>query len=390
MIRRTIRALLCQNKALRLLINAGLFSRSRGAALKLCLPVLLLCFPVHQQASAAESLTVVSYGGSYAASCVKAYHEPFTAATGIRVRLEDYNGDLAQIRAQVETGNVHWDVVDMEIANAGLACEEGLLESIDVDKLPPSPDGVPAREDYYPQVQVGCGAGTVFYSTIYAYDARQFSGEKPTTIKDFFDLDKFPGRRGMRRSPLVNLEFALMADGVPPKEVYKALSTREGLNRAYRKLDSIKEHVVWWETGAQPPQMLADGEVAMSTAYNGRIFNAQILEKKPFVIVWDAQVLSFGQLAIVAGTRNLELAKKFVRFASRTQAMADLTKYISYSPTRRSAEPLVSTHLETGEGMDSHLPNAPANVKNALHDNWEWWSDYGDEMNERFAAWLVR
>ena len=110
-------------------------------------------------------------------------------------------------------------------------------------------------------------------------------------MQDFFDLERFPGRRGMRRSPVANLEFALMGDGVPAEEVYAVLDTRAGVERAFRKLDTIKDEVVWWETGAQPPQMLADGEVLMSTAYNGRIFNAQVLEEQSFVIVWDGQVL---------------------------------------------------------------------------------------------------
>ncbi len=51
---------------------------------------------------------------------------------------------------------------------------------------------------------------------------------KPETIADFFDLETFPGRRGMRRVPAVNLEFALMADGVPRDEVYATLDTPEG------------------------------------------------------------------------------------------------------------------------------------------------------------------
>ncbi len=36
-----------------------------------------------------------------------------------------------------------------------------------------------------------------------------------------------------------------------------------GVDRAFAKLDTIKDSVVWWEAGAQPPQLLADGEVVM-------------------------------------------------------------------------------------------------------------------------------
>ena len=204
----------------------------------------------------AESVTAVSWGGSYGRACTKAIHEPFTAETGIEVRMEDYNGGLAQIRAQVETGNVHWDVVDLEMADAVLGCDEGLLEPIDASDLPPGPDGTSAEEDFFPETLTECGVGVVYYSTIYAYNEEKFSGPKPATIGDFFDLEKFPGRRGMRRTPVVNLEFALMADGVPVKQVYATLDTPEGVDRAFRKLDTIKEQIIWWEAGAQPPQML--------------------------------------------------------------------------------------------------------------------------------------
>ena len=150
----------------------------------------------------------------------------------------------------------------------------------------------------------------------------------------------------MRRVPFVNLEFALIADGVPVDEVYAVLDTPAGLDRAFRKLDTIKDHVVWWEAGAQPPQMLADGEVAMSTAYNGRVFNAQVLEGQPFEIVWDGQVLDVGPIGIVAGTPDLEPALELVKFATRASSMAAIGRYIAYSPVRRSGLPLIGRHAD--------------------------------------------
>ena len=319
-----------------------------------CLAAVLAMLPWNSATAEDSSLTVVSWGGSYARACVKGYHERFTAETGIAINLEDYNGGLAQIRAQVDVGNVYWDVVDLEIPDLVRGCDEGLLEYVEIDSLAAGPDGTPAA------------------------------------MADFFDLEKFPGRRGMRRSPLVNLEFALIADGVPLESVYATLDTPEGVDRAFRRLDTIKEHIVWCEAGAQPPQMLADGEVVMTTAYNGRIFNAQVLEDQPFVIVWDGQVLDTGGLAIVAGTPRLEAARRFVHFASTARAIADVGRYIAYSPTRRSATALISTHAEKGVEMNPHMPTSEQNASRALHNNWEWWSDHGDEMNERFSTWLAR
>lgn len=340
-------------------------------------------------AQSAPAITVVSWGGSYARASVKAYHERFTAETGIRINLEEFNGGLAQVRAQVETGNVTWDVVDLEGMDTLLGCDEGLLQEIDYDSLPPAPDGTPPAEDFPPDV-LECGVGLLVYATIYAYNTSLFPDAKPSTMADFFDLDKFPGRRGMRRSPYSNLEFALVADGVPGDQVYEVLSAPGGVERAFRKLDSIKEQVVWWETGAQPPQMLADGEVLMSTGYNGRIFNAQVLEKQPLATVWDGQVQGIGYLNIVEGSPNAALAEQFVAFGSSTQSAANVASYISYGPVRRSAMARVGKHFEADVEMRQYLPNAPQNTYNVVREDVEWWADNLDDMNERFAAWLIK
>ena len=354
------------------------------------LALLAIATPALSQTAAAQSVTTVSWGGSYGRAVHEAVNVPFMEATGIRVNVEDYNGGLAQIRAQVEVGNIHWDVVDLEIADAVRGCDEGLLEPIDFSSLPPGADGTPAIEDFVEEGQTECGVGQLFWSTVYAYNAENIQGVRPTTMADFFDLRTFPGRRGMRRVPQVNLEFALIADGVPLDQVYAVLDTPEGLNRAFRKLDTIKDQVIWWEAGAQPPQMLADGEVLMSTAYNGRVFNAQVLENQPFVIVWDGQMLDVGVLGVVAGTPRMEEAMRYLAFATSAESQGRIGRRISYSPARGSGAPLVTTHVATGVEMAPHMPASPDNVDRALRYNWEWWVDNQDELNERFSAWLAR
>ena len=340
--------------------------------------------------TAAESLTVVSWGGAYEQATRKAVLEPFAAETGIDVLVEVYNGGLAQVRAQVETGNVHWDLVDLELADVILGCDEGLLELVAPEDLPSAADGRPTVEDYLPGTFSECGGAFVIYSTVYAYNTENFPNERPTTIADLFDTKRFPGRRGMRRTAQANLEFALMADGVPISDVYATLGTAPGMARAFRKLDTIKDDIVWWETGAQPPQMLADREVVMSTAYNGRIFDATVTEKQPFVIVWDGQMLDTTGWAIVAGTRNPDAARRFLSYASRPDRQADLSLYISYSPGRLSGAALIGRHLATAMDMKPHVPTSDQNLVRALPINSEWWSDHADEVNERFSAWLAR
>ena len=334
-------------------------------------------------------LTFVSWGGAIGRAEEAEILTPYRAESGKQVRMEDYSGGLAQVRAQVDTGRVHWDAVNLEIFDAVRGCDEGLLEPIPPEILPPGADGSAPEDDFAPETLTECGAGTVFYSTMYAYHPDAFPEDPPSTIEDFFDLERFPGRRGMRRSPLVNLEMALMADGVALDEVYRVLDTPEGLERAFSKLDSIRDRVVWWEAGAQPPQMLADREVGMSTAYNGRIFNAQVVEGQPFVIVWDGQVLDVGQIGIVAGTENLDRALEFVAYYTSPEVVSRLTRRISYPPARRSGFPFVSTHI-TGIDMHPHLPTSPENMTKTLMSDWRWWSENLDEMNDRFSAWLSR
>ena len=167
------------------------------------------------------------------------------------------------------------------------------------------------------------------FSTVYGFDTTKFPDEKPSTLGDFFDTDAFPGKRGLRRGPKINLELALMADGVPPEEVYETLATDEGVDRAFAKLDTIKAQITWWEAGAQPPQLLADGEVAMTTAYNGRLFAAMVAENKPFEIVWDGQVLEYELFAIPRGAPNLADALEYSKFATGTERLAEQPKWIS-------------------------------------------------------------
>ena len=339
-------------------------------------------------AANAKELTVVSWGGAYTKSQVEAYHKPFIAKTGAKINSEDYNGGIAEIKAQVEAGNVTWDIVDVELSDAIRACDEGLLETIDHASLPAGADGTPATDDFLAGTLYDCAVANIVWSTIYAYDSSKIA-DGPKTMADFFDLQKFPGKRGLRKGAKVNLEFALIADGVPASEVYDVLGTPEGVDRAFAKLDTIKSEVVWWEAGAQPPQMLADGEVTMTTAYNGRIFNAVAGEGKPFEIVWDGQIYDLDLWVIPKGAKNLDTAMEFLKFSTATEQLAAQASYISYGPARKSSAPLVGKYHNKDIDMGPQMPTDPANLANAAQSDFEFWADNADQLNERFNAWLA-
>jgi putative spermidine/putrescine transport system substrate-binding protein len=342
-------------------------------------------------ALAADVVTVVSFGGAYTKSQVEAMQKPFTAKTGIDVHSVDYQGGLAEVKAQEETHNVNWDVVDLLPADAVLGCDEGYFIKIDPSQLPPAPDGAPAIKDFIPGTLSDCGVGNVVWSTVVAYNKTKFSGEVPKTLADFFDVKKFPQKRALQKVPQNNLEWALMADGVPASDVYKVLSTKEGVDRAFKKLDEIKPYVsVWWTAGAQPPQLLASGEVAMTTAYNGRIFDAAESDNQPFVTIWDGQVWQYDLFGILKDAPHPQAALDFVKFATSTQPLAASASWISYGPARLSSIPLIGKHWKTGADMKPFLPTAPENFKTALQQDVQFWADHQDELNARFSAWLAK
>ncbi len=339
-------------------------------------------------ANAAE-VTVMSWGGAYTKSQVEAYHKPFTAEMGIAVNSVDADNPATPIKAQVEAGNVTVDVADVEYSDAVRLCDEGLLVEIDHSILPAAPDGTPAADDFIEGALTDCAVANIVWSTVMAYNTEN-NDNAPDSIDDFFNLADFPGKRGLRKNAKANLEMALMADGVPAAEVYDMLETDEGVDKAFAKLDTIKDEVVWWEAGAQPPQLLADGEVVMSTAYNGRIFNAAVGEGQPFEIVWDGQILDFDLFVIPQGAPNMEEAKKFIAFATDTQRLADQASWISYGPARQSSGDLVGLYSDGKTEMAPHMPTAAANLENALVNNFEFWADRDTELNERFNAWLAQ
>ena len=339
--------------------------------------------------AASADVTVMSWGGSYGAAQTEAHVKPFAAKTGIVTTMTDSDNPATPIKAMVEAGNVTVDVASVEYADAIRLCDEGVLEPIDVASLPAGADGTPAADDFLPGAVTECGVSTDIWSNVFAYDTTKFP-EGPKVVADFFDLEKFPGKRGLRKGAKSVLELALLGDGVPASEVYAVLSTPEGVDRAFAKLDTIKANVVWWEAGSQAPQLLADGEVAMTTAYNGRIFAAAQNEGKPFQIVWDGQIYENEMFVVPKGAPNMADAMEFVAFATSTEGLRASAQQISYGPARKSAmkEPILFKDGKTE--MASHLPTAPENMGNALETSSEFWVDHDAELNERFQAWLAQ
>jgi len=333
-------------------------------------------------AAAQDSLTVVSWGGAYQESQRKAYYEPFMEATGIKIVEEEYTGDIAKMRAMSESGNVTWDVIDVDAGTSLAGCDQGFLEELDYAKI-----GQP-REKFVVGGANDCGVATIVYATVYGYDndrlPAEWNGATPSTVADFFDTAKFPGKRGLYKKPFVNLEWALIADGVPADQVYEVLRTPEGVDRAFAKLDAMKPHAVWWESGAQSPELLANGEVAMTQAWNGRLYNPIKNEGKNWTIVWDHQALDFDFWAIMKNTPKLDLAYQFIAYASAPENMARQSQFIAYGPSHADAIP----HIP--QDVIKDLPTYPGNMDTAFTVDAEFWADNLEALQERFNAWLAQ
>jgi putative spermidine/putrescine transport system substrate-binding protein len=345
-------------------------------------------------AQAKTDMVVVSWGGAYTKSQQRAYHKPYMDNNpDINIVNDDSAAEGAsKLRAQAEAGKVTWDLVDVVPSTAIALCDEGIAMEIDHDKLlANAPDGTPASKDFGDAIISPCFIPQIVYSTTIGYRNDKFKGDAgPKTIADVFDLKKFPGKRALQKNPAGNLEWALVADGVAVADVYKMLKTEAGIKRAFKKLDTIKDSVVWWTKGAQPGQLLADGEVVMASAYNGRLFSAIVENKQPVSMMWDAQIFELDGWIVPKDAPNKAEVLKYLKFATDTKRLADQAKYISYGPARASSAGLVGKHADLGIEMGPHMPTAPANAKNTIYKDINFWADHKDELSEKFEAWLAK
>ena len=349
--------------------------------------------------SSAFAVVAVSWGGAYTESQKLGYGDPAAAKLGIPIDWVDYSGGLSEIKAQKEAGAITWDIVDVYAMDTINGCDEGLFVEFDFDKdFPPAPDGTPASEDFFTSMPSKCAVGNILYSWTYAYNDSTIGDTKPTTIKDFFDTAKFPGKRGIYKSALTNLEIALAADGVKVGKggevIYKFLNKESGVDRAMNKIKALCEDpnggCVFWSAGAQPPELLMAGEVVMATGWNGRFFNAIAGEGAPLAQVWDAQGLDYQYMVVIKGGPNEADAMKAIAEMTSTEGLAGSAKYIAYAPWRKSSLKIIEAgepwYKDGKTNMMEQMPTAPGNTKNYFLVDPVYWADNGTEIGEKWEA----
>ncbi|WP_291297799.1 ABC transporter substrate-binding protein [Elioraea sp.] len=325
--------------------------------------------------AASRDLTIVSWGGAYQDAQRQVYFRPFSQATGVRFVEDNWDGGIGVLRTRMQSGNNTWDLVQVESEELLLGCEEGLFEKLDYSRIG-------GRDLYLPEAAHECGVGAILYNFVLAWDRTKFQGTP--TWADFWNVERFPGKRGLRRGVKMNLEYALLADGVPANQVYATLRTDAGVERAFRMLDRLKPHIVWWQSSAQAPQILGAGEVLMTSSPNGRITNANRTERRDFGIQWAGSLYTIDSWVIMKGSPNTNDAYRFLNFASNPRVQAQLVPLIPYGGASKGANAGLSPELLAAS------PTNPANLSVSLMIDDQFWLDNLDKLSQRFNAWLAR
>ena len=249
------------------------------------------------------TLTFVAQGGEYQDALIQAWQEPYTEVTGVQF-VNDGQSSNATVRAQVESGQVTWDVVDVG-SDFGLDVHKDLLEPIDFGLIP--------RDELNADLGITDYRMPVMtYGTVLATNTDQTGGQVPAGWADFFDTSKFPGKRGVWDYPTGGIfEIALLADGAAPTSLYPL-----DLERATAKLDAIKDEVVFWESGAASRELIGSGEVAMSMMWNGRTWYAINDDNRPVEIQWNQQIVSADHFVVPKGAPNRDAAMRFIAWTA--------------------------------------------------------------------------
>jgi putative spermidine/putrescine transport system substrate-binding protein len=328
-------------------------------------------------ASADETFTAVGWGGSWNEAYDKGVFQPFTKESGIKVTLDEWEGDLAKLRAQIESNAIVYDFVSVEAPQLEIGCAEGLFEKL--------PEKFYAEKDsYLPGTIHPCGVASDTWATVLVYDGNKIK-DGPHSWADFWNVDKFPGKRGMLGGAQYTLENAMMASGVAPADVYTELRKPDGVDRAFAMLDKIKPHVVWWTSSTKAMQNLSAGEVVMTDLYNARVTSENEKNKSNYVIAWDAGFFYGTDMwAVVKGAPHQAEAEKFLDFFAKPENQAGFPKLYAYGVGHKKATDFLS------DAERNRLPTSAENLAHGAVYDTEFWAENKEALEQRFQAWLAQ
>jgi putative spermidine/putrescine transport system substrate-binding protein len=316
-----------------------------------------------------STIVFASWGGAYQDAEKVCYCDPFATATGAHV-VQDGPMNTAKFRTMIEGGSPDWDVADITIDFLYNGVGDKLFEKIDTKLVDISRIDPRFVNDY--------GIGCIVWSYNLGYSTKTFtSGNHPQTWTDLFDLKRFPGKRTLGDNVVATLEVALMADGVTPDKLYPL-----DVDRALKKLDTIKAQTIFWTTNSQAQQLFVDGEVNLGLILNGRAYDAAA-KGAPIAVSWQQNIQSVDYLVVPRGSRNRDAAMRLIDVMTHPENQAKLANMIAYAPTNPAAIPMVDPKIT------SWLPTEPANLAQGFVINAAYWRDNLKTLQERWAAWKL-
>jgi putative spermidine/putrescine transport system substrate-binding protein len=317
-------------------------------------------------------LTIVTRDQSLQRAIQSAYVEPLTAVTGASVQLETWDGGIDALRTQAKVPDDPWDLVLVDADELNTGCSEGIFEKLDWS-------AIGGKDHYAPQAVSDCGLGAVIVNTVLAWDKDKLP--VAPSWSDFWDVAKYPGKRGLRKGVRGNLEFALMADGVAPADVYKTLASSDGVDRAFRKLDQLKPYIVWWSAETEAAHILASGDVLMTSAPSGQIAMVAERDHKNFGLQFTASLYELQSWAIMKGSPMLRMAQQFLYFTGMPAVEARLLQQSGDAGLVKGLNDSLSPELA------AISPSNPANLAAGLRLDAGFWRDNLPKLRQRFDAW---
>lgn len=316
----------------------------------------------------ANELTFVGWGGASQEMFTKAVIEPFSQRTGVAVKQDVMDGNYAKIKAMVDADRVTWDVFHSDpffpVGSCGTYAEKIDTSVVDVSHLP--------------QKMVSECAVPIFqYAFLLVYNKDKYGANPPKTWVDFFDTEKFPGKRAMYNAAWAGtLEVPLLADGVAADKLFPL-----DYDRAFKKLDTLGDNLVFFDTGAQMQEMMERAEVDMVVSWSGRAYNA-VKNGAKFVPVWKQPLATYDVLMVPKGSKNRDNAMKLIAEAVSPAAQSRIPDFVGYAPVNDQAAPKVDDVLK------QFLITTPGHADELIVVDQAWYAKNQEEATKRFTDWI--
>jgi putative spermidine/putrescine transport system substrate-binding protein len=322
-----------------------------------------LGFGASASAEPAKELHILWAGGQWADAVDECVHKPLLEQHGIKA-VHEAPGGLAKMKAMIESGNITHTAFDLPTGELMRAKAAGILEKIDWAKVDPFPMYDEAKDDY--------AIGTSYYSTIMAW---REDAKAPSNWVEFFDTVNFPGKRGLPNYPDFVLPFAALGDGVPVDQLFPL-----DLDRAFKTLERIKDDTIWWEAGAQAPQLLQDNEVQYAISWSGRVVGQEGIKTSFNQGMLD---ISWFGLAKGADPAEIEAAYIWLKMQTDPQIQACVAQYISYTGPSPELDALLP------QDKLAEYPTYSENKKVQWLADAQWWLDNADLVEKRWQEFKL-